>query len=269
MLILLTVLLVLAVLTALATRCRRGSKTMDDLRGFRYAHRGLFEKGIPENSLAAFRAAKEAGYGVELDVHLLADGSLAVFHDDTLIRMTGREGKVESLTAGELTHYSLDGTDQTIPLFSQVLEVFDGQVPLIVELKAVGGNQSALCEATCRALEGYGAPYCLESFDPRCIQWLKKHRPGLIRGQLARNYFRDHRTQLPGILKFLLTYQLVNFMTLPDFTAYRFQDRKNPGTFLARRLWGAQGVTWTVRTPEDLQTAEKEGWTVIFEGFHP
>ena len=267
--ILLTVLLILAVLFVLAVQCRRGHPGLEALRGWNYAHRGLHGNGIPENSMAAFRAALDAGCGVELDLHLLKDGSLAVFHDGTLLRCTGKEGTPEELTAADLPNYPLEGTEETIPLFSQVLELFDGKAPLIVELKPVNGNHAALCQATCQMLDSYHGAYCLESFDPRCIHWLKKNRPELIRGQLSEDFIHNPKSTLPGYMKFLLTHLLENFLIRPDFVAYKFADRKTPCVFLARKLWGAQGVSWTITSREDLETARKEGWIPIFEGFRP
>ena len=158
------------------------------------------------------------------------------------------------------------GIDETIPTFSQVLELFDGKAPMIVELKSANGNYAALAEAACRMLDNYNGPYCIESFDPRCIYWLKKHRPDIIRGQLAEN-FLTIKSSVPWIVRFLLTYQMLNFLTVPDFAAYKFADRKNLSNFLARKLWGVQGVSWTLRSPEDLETAMEEGYLPIFEGF--
>jgi glycerophosphoryl diester phosphodiesterase len=261
--------LIIAALYVLAVQCRRGHKGMNALRGWNYAHRGLHGNGVPENSMAAFRAALDAGCGVELDLHLLKNGSLAVFHDGTLDRCTGKSGKPEDLTAADLADYPLEGTAETIPLFSQVLELFAGKAPIIVELKPVGGNHAALCQAACDLLDGYNGPYCLESFDPRCIHWLKKHRPDLIRGQLSEDFVHNPESPLSLPMKFLLTHLLENFLTRPDFVAYRFKDRKALSPFLARKVWGAQGVTWTITRKEDLETAHKEGWLPIFEGFRP
>ena len=150
---LLWVILILLILYILSLRGRSGYPGVEKLRGWDYAHRGLHSPGVPENSLAAFRAAVEHGYGAELDVHLLRDGGLAVIHDSLLVRTTGQEGRVEELTTEELTNYRLEGTEETIPTFDQVLKVFGGKTPLIIELKPEGGNHKALCMAACAAME--------------------------------------------------------------------------------------------------------------------
>lgn len=251
----------------LAIRGRSGHKGLADLRGWSYAHRGLHREGVPENSMAAFRDALEGGYGIELDVHLLKDGTLAILHDFDLSRTTGRSGKIEDLTADDLANYHLDGTEQTIPTFRQVLDLYDGKAPLIVELKVAEGNYAALAEATCAMLDSYKGVYCLESFDPRCLLWLKKHRPEIIRGQLTENYLAG-KVKVPWILKLIMSKNLGNFLTKPDFVAYRYRDRRST---VSNRLCMKRmtGVTWTVVNQEEFDTAVKEGWVPIFEGFRP
>lgn len=268
-LIVLFILILLAVLYVLSTACSRGKPGLKDLRGWAYAHRGLHGENRPENSMTAFRAALRGGYGIELDVHLLADGNLAVIHDSALERTTGQPGKIEDLTTADLENYYLEGTNQTIPTFSQVLELFDGKAPLIVELKAEGNNHAQLTEAVCKMLDGYQGAYCLESFDPRCVHWLKKNRPELIRGQLTENFLAARKNPLPWIMKLIMTHQMTNFLTRPDFVAYKFADRKTFSNVLVKKLWGTQRVTWTLQTPEEFKIAKEEGWLPIFEGFEP
>ena len=266
---LLIIVVAAAALYVLSTMCRKGHKGLDALQGWYYAHRGLHGNGIPENSMAAFRAALEGGYGIELDVHLMKDGKLAVIHDASLQRTAGADVKIEDLTAEELPRYPLEGTTETIPLFSQVLELYAGKAPLIVELKAEVGNHAALAKAVCDLMDAYKGPYCIESFDPRCVAWLTRHRPDIVRGQLAENFVINKRFPLPMVLKFILTHQMENFLIRPDFVAYKFADRRTLSNFLARKVWGAQGVTWTVTAQQDLDTAVSEGWLPIFEGFRP
>ena len=267
--VILAVSALLLLLYALAVRGRKGHAGLAALRGWNYAHRGLHDETQPENSMAAFRAALEKGYGMELDVHLLADGQLAVIHDSTLLRTTGAEGRIEDLTEQQLSDYRLEGTEETIPSFRKLLELVAGKVPLIVELKPVGNNHAQLCRTACDMLDNYPGVYCVESFDPRCIHWLKKNRPQVIRGQLAENFLSVKNHPVPYLLRLVMTIQLPNFLTLPDFVAYKYKDRKNLGNFLARKLWGVQGVSWTLKTPQEHETAVKEGWIPIFEDYTP
>ncbi len=253
----------------LAPMGRRNHPGLAGLRGWSYAHRGLHDAAKPENSMAAFRAALDRGYGIELDVHLLKDGNLAVIHDSLLKRTTGREGRIEDLTTEELSQYPLEGTAETIPTFRQVLDLYAGKAPLIIELKPVDNNHDALTRTACAMMADYQGAWCMESFDPRCVYWLKKHRPHIIRGQLTEDYFAT-RGPLPAVLKFLLTHNLLNFLILPDFVAYNFPHRKHtPTNAVWKKLWGIQGVSWTLKTREQYNEAVAEGMLPIFENFIP
>lgn len=248
---------------------RTGHPDLPKFRAWNYAHRGLHNSTRPENSLPAFRAALEQGYGVELDVHLLKDGNLAVIHDSNLLRLTGREGRVEDLTTEDLSQYHLIGTAETIPTFSQVLQLFAGKVPLIVELKSVDGNHAALAEAACDMMEDYKGLYCMESFDPRCVQWLKNHRPRILRGQLT-EYFLESDKTLPLPLRFALSHNLGNCLGRPDFVAYRYCDRKRtPTNWICENLLGIQGVSWTLKNQAEHDAARQQGLIPIFEDYIP
>lgn len=262
------ILIVLCAIYLYSIRGRRGNAAMVRLRQWKYAHRGLHDDKLPENSMAAFRAALENGYGIELDVHLLADGNLAIIHDSALKRTTGAEGFIEDLTTEDLTRYHLDGSEETIPTFRELLDLYEGKAPLIVELKPARGNHKALTAKAVEMLENWNGLYCLESFDPRCIYWLKKNRPEICRGQLSGNYFAL-QDRMALWMRIVLSWHLENFLILPDFIAYRYCDRKKFGTPLVRKLWGVQGVSWTLQTPEEYKTAVQEGWIPIFENFKP
>lgn len=249
-----------------------GRKRHPDIKKFHqwaYAHRGCHGNGIPENSIEAFRIAKSKGYGVELDVHLLADGNLAVVHDSCLMRTTGCNKEIENLTQEQLSDCFLEGTEQRIPLLKEVLALFDGQTPIIIELKTKGDNYARLCEATCDLLAGYSGLYCIESFDPRCILWLKKYRNHIVRGQLAENYFRSKNCKMSWIVKFVMSNHLVNFISKPDFIAYNYADRKRIANWICRNVWKMTGVAWTIHSRKLYDDVIREGWLPIFEGFEP
>lgn len=260
----------LCALYLLAIRCRSGHPGLKDLQGWNYAHRGLHNKPqIPENSMAAFKAALDRGYGIEFDLHLLKDGNLAVIHDSSLKRTTGAEGRIEDLTTEDLKNYRLEGTGETIPTFRELLDLYAGKAPLIIELKPVGGNHEALTDAAVAMMEGYEGVWCMESFDPRCITVLKKKYPNIIRGQLSEDFVKSDSKMHPA-LRFAMTHYLTNFLTVPDFVAYNFSHRKNtPSIALCRGLWKAQGVAWTLRNIEDHKAAVNEGWLPIFENYIP
>ena len=255
----------------LALQCRHGHPAWTVLGAFRYAHRGFHDKPhIPENSMAAFRRAIDNFYGAELDVHLMADGNLAVIHDSSLLRTAGADVAIEDLTAADLDNYRLEGTDEKIPLFSEVLELFEGRTPLIVELKPQRDNHDALTAAAVAMLDKYRVNYCIESFDPRCLRWLKKNRPAIVRGQLSEQFLRHGDGGGQGRLTlFALGSLLTNFLTRPDFIAYRFSDRNCVAVKLCRRLYRVQEVNWTITSKEEMGAAENAGNLVIFECFDP
>ena len=267
---LLAIVILIALLYILCLRCSR-RRDWKKFQGWRYAHRGYHDKPrIPENSIPAFRRAVQCGFGAELDVHLMKDGHLAVIHDVSLKRTAGADVLVEDLTAEELKQYRLEGTEHHIPLLEEVLPIFAGKAPLIVELKAERGNAAALAEAACALLDKYHVTYCMESFDPRCLMWLWENRPDVVRGQLSENFARHGDGEnLPGVVRWVLSNLLLNCRTRPDFIAYRFEDRKCLSLRLCRSIYRAREFSWTIRSKEDMETAEQDGALVIFEQFNP
>ncbi len=259
------ILIPLSQLYLLSLMGRGGNPEFEKFKKCRYAHRGLHKKpSIPENSLNAFSDAVKAGFGIELDVHLMADGKLAVIHDSSLLRTAGADVKIENLTETDLKKYYLEGTRSKIPTLSQVLKKVGGKVPLLIELKTEG-NTTPLCEAVVKELEGYKGDYMIESFDPRCIAWFRKNCPEVVRGQLVENFFKDKQSNISFFLKLILSPLILNVWTQPDFVAIKFPDRKGLSNKIARRYWKLGGFVWTIDKAEDLETAEKEGYGVIFE----
>lgn len=249
-------------------RCRKGHKDLDYLKQFRYAHRGLYDndRGIPENTLPAFCRAAEYGFGSELDVHLTADRQLVVIHDSDLRRLCGKEGVVEELTLDQLKSYPILGTKETAPLFEDVLDVFEGKTPLIVEIKTLRKNHADVTPLVCRMLDQHRVRYCIESFDPFCVAWLKKNRPDICRGQLSQDFSK--KKEFHPVLRKMMTNMQFGWMNQPDFIAYKFADR-NAAVECCRKKYGVQEVSWTLRTPEEMKKAESLGNIPIFERFIP
>jgi len=231
-----------------------------------FAHRGLHDisRGIPENSLAAFREAACAGYGVELDVQLSMDGQVVVFHDDTLDRVCSVHGNVSDFDYSELQKMQLLGTNETIPLFTDVLSILaQGSGPLIVELKS-GARNTELCEKTYRILQGYPGVFCIESFHPMIVNWFRKNAPEIFRGQLAQPA-EEYPESISRIAAKILAGCRLSFLNKPDFIAYETGTRPRP--VLKRRETGKSLLfAWTSREP-DRDQAENDG--VIFEKYRP
>ena len=255
----------------LLLRPRRNHPGWEALSGARYAHRGLHDMdlGIPENSMAAFRRAVERGFGAELDVHLMADGELAVFHDSSLERVCGKPAYIEDLTAADLPDCALMGTEETIPLFRDVLALFEGKTPLIIELKVERGNAAALTDAVMAALEGWNGTYCIESFHPGVLLRLKKEYPEVIRGQLSQNFLSGARTGMGLAADFIMTHLLTTSLTKPDFVAYNCVHRGIISLRLMKKVYGAHEAAWTVRDRETMDALDRDGAVSIFEGFIP
>ncbi len=272
LLILISLAFIIFLTWCLLLQPRRKQPGWEKLSGVRYAHRGLHNtiEGVPENSLAAFRKAADCGFGAELDVHLMADGSLAVVHDSNLQRVCGKNLIIEDMTSEELQHYPLQGTKETIPLLQDVLDVFEGKTPLIIELKAERGNAAALTDAVMNLLKNRKADYCIESFHPAVLLHLKKHYSQVIRGQLSQNFLRTSEVgNLSWPVRVILTFLLTTFLTRPDFIAYNYLDRSCSSLRLMKRLYHVQEVGWTIRNCESMEALEKENVIPIFEGFIP
>ena len=246
---------------------------MEKFKNKKYAHRGLhgtvggYDKPAAENSLTAFARAKEHGFGIELDVRATKDGEIVVFHDGTLERMTGREGKVSDFTLDELKALKLLGTEDTIPTLKEVLSLIDGAIPLLVELKEEGFDHT-ISEKTAEILNGYDGEYIVEAFSPFAFGAFKKNLPKIPRGFLACKHTDNPKSRA-------FRYRLIqrfsfNFLCRPAFIA---MDVKTPKLFpmpVVAFLFKTPMIAWTVKSKEEEIEAYKNGFSgVIFEGYMP
>ena len=240
----------------------RAKKTTNEKLLCNYAHRGLHGKSIPENSIAAFELACQRGYGIELDDQLSKDGKVMVFHDYTLNRMTGQNGKVCETDEKDLTKLKLKNTDQTIPTFEQVLSTVNGRVPLLVELKGENLN-TALCEKVAVILKEYKGDYCIESFNPLLLRAMRKQLPNAFYGQLYTNVCKDKKKYSP--LNILLSLMFFNFLAKPDFIAYKYKYRNSLPVRLATKCYKATRFSWTIKSEEEMKNAQENNECAIFE----
>ena len=244
---------------------RASSEQKRQFSGRNFAHRGLHraDKSVPENSMAAFRAAVEHGYGIELDARLTRDGRVVVFHDDDLGRLCLVRGRIEDKTLEQIKKLRLCGTDEGIPLLSQVLELVSGRVPVIIEIK--GRRRSdELCAHILDMLRCYSGDVCVESFDPLIVRWWRKNAPEVLRGVLSAPP-EALGTGFGRLGRFLHARLLTNFLSRPQFIAYGLGSRRPPAAFSLCRLFGAMKCVWTSRG----FGCEEHSDMVIFEYYRP
>ncbi|RYN14375.1 glycerophosphodiester phosphodiesterase [Bifidobacterium animalis subsp. animalis] len=253
----------------------------------------------PENSLAAFAAAAEAGYGIELDVQLTLDNKVVVAHDPDLLRVAGDPRNIRDLTYDELVRIPLfptaapgaevspllpgatenpplvttpsqapTGYYQHVPLLEDVLRVVDGRVPIIVEFKFENyrtwdDRDEELMQTAADLLDAYQGLYVVESFNPAAMNWYKREHPDVCRGQLAEDtaFTANPMLWMGGKLMF-------NEISRPDFVAYDFKNGDGAMLRFVRRM-GAMAVAWTVRTSDELAGAQPYFDRFIFEAFVP
>lgn len=231
------------------------------------AHRGLhnIDRGIPENSLAAFETACQLGYGMELDVQLTADDQLVVFHDDSLMRMCGVEGDVQQMTLSQLHGLPLLGTDQTIPTLREVLELVNGRAPILVELKDCPRIER-LTELAMAELAAYRGDYLVESFNPMALQPLKRSYPAVVRGQLVGRF---NAVEPEALGRFVLSKLLLNFVSRPDFIAFDQRMNHSFTIWAQRTIFKVPLAVWTVKSQADFARLAPGVQMIIFEGFLP
>lgn len=237
------------------------------------AHRALHEVtgGRPENSLVAIQAAIDAGYGVEIDLQLSADGEAMVFHDYDLARLTGETGTVQQRTSAELQKIALTGgRDQTIPTLAQVLHLVAGRVPLLIELKdqdgLMGPNVGRLEAATVAALHGYRGPVALMSFNPHSVATLAQLAPTIPRGLTSGTFAAQGWDILPPDQRKALR-ELANFeMTSAYFISHESSDVAYP-TVQDLRARGILVFTWTIKSLDQEAKVRPYVDNVTFEGY--
>lgn len=253
----------LAIMPEIGVRARA-----DRLRNWLYAHRGLHDNSsdAPENSMKAFQKAVDAGFGIELDIQLTKDEVPVVFHDGTLKRICGVEGKLCDYTYEELQQFTLSDSEEHIPRLDDVLSLVDGRVPLIVEFKMENWNER-LCVLGNELLQGYKGLYCIESFHPFCVYWYRKHHKEVIRGQLSEAFLREKGYK--EMKFFVLQHLLLNFLAKPDFIAYNHRHADNLSRRICRRLYKNLAVAWTIKSKEELEAAKAHFDLFIFDSFMP
>lgn len=234
------------------------------------AHRALHDvaRGRPENSRAAIRAAIDAGYAIEIDLQLSRDGVPMVFHDETLERLTPRDGWLCDLTAAELATIPLRGGDEGIPTLTEILYLVAGRAPLLIELKdqtlRMAETDGRLEQATARALAAYDGPVAVMSFNPHMIARMATYAPGLPRGLTTSAYDPEDWAPLPpdtcDRLRPIPDYD----RTASSFISHEASDLSRPRvTELAAQ--GAAILCWTIKSPQAEAEARRIAQNITFE----
>ena len=232
------------------------------------AHRGFHDKNAPENSFAAFSKAIEKGYAIELDVQLLADGTVVVFHDDSLSRMTGNDGYLKYLNKEDLKALKLNGTKETIPTFSEVLEFVDGKVPILIEIKnqhKIGKIEQSVIDL----LKNYNGEFAIQSFNPYTLAYFKHHAPQMIRGQLSGSFKGEAFKEFSGkkLVRYILRHMLLNkSVSEPHFISYENTTLPNR---IVKKHKNIPLLTWLVDSKKEYLRVVKYCDNIIFEGFEP
>ncbi|SNR49136.1 glycerophosphodiester phosphodiesterase family protein [Puniceibacterium sediminis] len=234
------------------------------------AHRALHGPGAPENSRSAVRRAVSAGYGIEIDLQLSADGVAMVFHDYALSRLTPETGALQQRSADELARIPLKGGDETIPTFKEILALVAGQVPLLIEIKdqdgALGPSVGPLEEAAARDLAGYTGPAAVMSFNPHSVARMADLAPDLPRGLTTCAYTADDWPTIPAAIRKTLR-------EIPDFDRVGASFISHDAADLrytrvaALKHQGAAILCWTIRSAEAEAEARKVAHNVTFEGY--
>lgn len=224
------------------------------------AHRGFHDEISPENSLSAFQKAIDAGFAIELDVQQISDGTIVVFRDYTLSRMTGKDGYLRMLKKEDLKKHFLGSSKETIPTLEEVLKLIAGKAPILIEIK----NENKIGEfekELVKMLREYKGEYAIQSFNPYIVEWFKDNAPEIIRGQLA-SYFKGEKLSL--FKRNILKKMRYNKISKPHFISYNVENLPNR---FVKKYNDLPLIAWVVKSKEQFMKAVKICDNMIFEGF--
>ena len=233
-------------------------KNLNFLNSNLIAHRGMHNNiDIPENSIKAFKKAIKNNYIIELDIHLLKDNTIVVFHDDNIKRMTGINKNIKDYTYEELKKINLLDTKEKIPTFKEVLELIDGKVPVIVEFK-YDRKAGILEQEAVKLLDNYKGLFCVKSFNPMSVRWFKKHRKNYIRGLLVDNKWGNKKEIISSSM-------ILKFICKPDFLSCKYSiiDKRRVKK-LSKKI---PVLGWTIKNKTNYLKYKDKFYNIICENF--
>ncbi|MEX0751390.1 MAG: glycerophosphodiester phosphodiesterase family protein [Xanthobacteraceae bacterium] len=234
------------------------------------AHRGLHDavRGITENTASSVAAAIAAGYGIEVDLQITADGEAMVHHDDALGRLTEGQGRLDAMTAQALRRVTFKATSDRMMTLGDLCDLVVGRATLLLELKSRYDGDRRLPLRVADVLKSYSGPIAAMSFDPLQVAVVCEAAPHLLRGLVAERHFRPSQRER-GSLRSGIAYFRRVLASRPQFLAYSIRDLPSPAPLVARYGLGLPLLTWTVRSEKDRQKAARWADQMIFEGFRP
>lgn len=224
------------------------------------AHRGLHNNKYLENTIESFENAINNGYPIELDVHLVKGGDIVVFHDDNLKRMCGINKRINKLTLPQIKELSLFDGSSTIPTLKEVLDVVQGQVPLLIELKNESNPKKTVMK-TLEVLNEYSGKFALQSFSPLNLLWINRLAPKIPKGQLS-SFHKNSKNPVKVMIKKLRFYNLTKF----DFITYDIDNLPNK---YVEKFKNLPLLAYTIRTKEEILKAKNLTQNYIFENIIP
>ncbi|HET7848580.1 MAG TPA: glycerophosphodiester phosphodiesterase family protein [Pseudolabrys sp.] len=229
------------------------------------AHRGLHDAkaGLIENTPTAVRTAVEAGYGVEVDLQITADGEAVVHHDDALGRLTEGSGRLAEMTVAALKAVPFKATGDRIVTLHELCALVAGRATMALELKSRFDGDLRLVARAVQVLADYNGPVAVMSFDPDLIEATRKTAPALTRGIIAERHY--DWGEFPPAAKRRLAFLLHAGRTRPQFVAYAVRDLPALAPLIARNIFGLPLLTWTVRSDDDRRIAARYADQIIFE----
>ena len=231
------------------------------------AHKGFHTDIIPQNSLAAFENAINNNYAIELDVRLLADNNIAVFHDSNLGKMTGQDGYISNLKTEDLQNYKLLKSNETIPTLKQVLELVNGRTPIFIDIKNESVQTGTFETQILENLKDYKGQVAVMSFNPLTLEWFKKQAPELARGLLSTKWDKSLPERPNSFFKrFVTSHNLLRKRADADFLAYNIDFLPSYQTHKFKNI---PVIGWTVTSQEQYLEKVKYVDNIIFEGFKP
>ncbi len=234
------------------------------------AHRGLHDQAVVENTASAFSAAIAAGYGIECDLQVSADGEAMVHHDDALGRLTEGAGPLAALSAAELKRVRFKQSGDRMLSLGELCELVAGRATLVLELKSRFDGDRRLVARAAEVLAGYRGPVAAMSFDPGMVEMLRQIAPRLARGIVAERHYAHHDwDRMTKAQKRRLAFLLHAPATRPQFVAYGIRDLPALAPWVARRLFALPLLTWTVRSEAERARAAAWADQIIFEVWRP